>query len=145
MTWHCPRWTENLLGNYPDHTFADGDDCDEIYSDARCTSFSRVGWFTVDEDDSQYDSGIDDGSDAVCNEHDRSADWDYYSATSDLRNAGFYVCGDCDATFHDDEAGNEHYRHEHDEAFDPEAEPTPYWHHNRPTPGIRTSHSGWVS
>lgn len=137
MTWYCVDWTRNLTGQWPDQTFEDGDDCDDIYRNARCTTFRRRGDIYVDEDDDQYDSMIDDHGEAYCQNHDNEAEWDAtYSAAGDLRAAGFYVCEDCDGTYHTLDAHDEHRLNEHDDD-DNEAIHTT-------TTSVITSHSTWA-
>lgn len=145
--WHCHRWAENLTEPFPNITFEDGDDCDDIYGEARCGSFIRSGSFISDEHDNLIDSDMDRDSDAWCNEHDREAEWEAtFSSADDLIAAGFYVCADDDQTFHTEEALTEHNANEHDEnEYNEDAVFTPNRIPVRTYSGVQSSHSNWIS
>lgn len=113
MSLHCDRWYENLTGPYPDYHFDDGDDRDDIYEGARCSRFEATEYQIVDSDGDLIDTTpSDDGP--TCSEHGRRADDDYPDITFDLQErAAFFVCEECNATYHEHHAWALHDTEEH--------------------------------
>lgn len=148
MSWYCPNWTRNLTDPYPNAAFDDGDDWNDIYSDAQCRSFRRPATATVDADDEPYDWEIDDWGDTTCNEHDSTARWDAdYDIQDELERAGLFTCTDCQTVYHTEDARLDHNLEDHDE--DHGADQPPQSQTWRPPPGFRprvpTSHSTWAA
>lgn len=145
--WYCPRWTANLTGQYPDHPFADGDDWDDIFTEARCSSFSRSATIYVDEDDDQLEVSVDDYGEAYCGMHDRTAEWDPdYDVAADLEAAGFYTCEECDTVYHEFHALATHRAETHDDEYEnDDAGDTIVRRGYERRPTVATSHSGWTT
>lgn len=126
MSWHCERWYENLTGTHSYITWNDGDDWDELYTEARCTSFDQSGYFTVDEDGDVIDSGPNDDL-PTCNEHERTASSDEPDIPYDLEGrAGLQVCTDCETVYSDHNNYYEHRADEHGDGEDDEESGTAY-------------------
>ena len=152
MSWYCRAWTRNIDDRVSD--FEDGEDCDEVYLNARCDNFSRSGTFYVDAYDSVDDSEIDHDSEAYCNEHDRNATWEAdYSVADDLRAAGYFVCEDDDQAYHTLDTFNEHRLDDHEAGEDDVDDvyvrpaPTRVWDNRlgRYREPVTTSHTRWAA
>ena len=133
MSYHCPGWVDSL-----DHIGVDGADIDELFADNMCNSFteSATARVNAEAEVQEYEQG--DTFEAYCTDHDREVRWDRAIDNYDLlRDAGFFICGECDTVYGQEGWYDLHMAEDHEEEDEDDA-PATYW------PGVQSTHSGWA-